>query len=70
MSVSVAVQAAAELERRKRLAGGNRVAVIIQYGDCWRYRDQLLDDAQAAELRRNWRGTWVTVHRIKMPLPA
>ena len=65
-----AVQACALLELRRRQADGNGVAVIIQDGDLWRYRDQWLTDSQAAAFRKSFRGTLILVRRSPAPLPT
>ncbi|GAB6049116.1 hypothetical protein JCM19379_29480 [Methyloparacoccus murrellii] len=65
-----AVQARAALELRRRQADGNGVAVIIQDGDLWRYRGQLLTDDEAALVRRTFRGQMIVVNRSAAPLPA
>lgn len=65
-----AVQARAALELRRRQADGNGVAVIIQHGDGWRYRDQWLTGSQAAAFRKTYRGTLIVVNRAPAPLPA
>ena len=65
-----AVQARALLELRRRQGEGNRVAVIIQDGELWRYRGQWLTDSQAAAFRKTFRGTLILVRRSPAPLPA
>ena len=71
MTVSPAVRAAAALELRRRLSeGSDRVAVIIQDGELWRYRGQWLTQLEAAAFRKSFRGTLIVVNRAPAPLPA
>ncbi len=66
-----ALQARAALELRRRLSeGSDRVAVIIQDGDLWRYRAQWLTQVEADALRKTFRGTLIVVRRSPAPLPA
>ena len=65
MSVPVSVQALAELERRARARDGNRVGVLSRHfsGTGWGWKGSIISDAEAAQLRRTFRGQLVIVNR-------
>lgn len=64
------LQAAALLELNRRRAEGRGVAVLIQQGECWRYRHRLLTASEATAFRESYRGQVVIVNRKSAPLPA
>lgn len=72
MSASQAIRAAAELERRVRAREGNRVGVLVRAHDgvSWNWRGERITDAEAARVRRSFRGQLVIVNRAPAPLPA
>jgi hypothetical protein len=68
-----AIQARATLELRRRLASGaNSVAVLVKCysGAGWRWKGDTITDAEAAHVRRTWRGQLIIVNRSPAPLPA
>ncbi|MEY3773249.1 MAG: hypothetical protein RLZZ129_29 [Verrucomicrobiota bacterium] len=70
MTVPTAVRAAAALELKLRQTEGQRVGILVQHGDGWRYQGQTLTDDEAMALRKSSRWQWVIVTRKPAPLPT
>ena len=68
-----AIQARAALELRRRQAeGSDRIGVLVKAidGNGWRWRGERINDDEAAQVRRTFRGQLVIVNRSPAPLPA